>query len=331
MLGTKIARPCRILVLKDGQIVEQGSHTELIAQNGLFATMWANQITSADDVAPAVAETKEEVAGYSVEQAEPVAEPEAAEEAQAVVAEQLVDTPEAQPAELPTTGDVYVPASAPEEEAVDTPAVEQEVLAQAPPISAPIAFPSSELETPSPVAFPTTASTEALHASDHAHAPVSFPSSDKTAPIPMAFPTHGASQENIPSVGTQSPGVTFSDAPSPARSGTPDLDHDGKRRRTLSTQGIQRLARRISISRQGSVSPSLPAAIFHSLKRGESSKRDSKESSRDEGSPATPETGSLKDGSPISKDSPDASVSSDTKGKKKDKKKEKKRKSTHQA
>ena len=70
------------------------------------------------------------------------------------------------------------------------------------------------------------------------------------------------------------------------------------------------------------------------MKRGDSSKRESKESSRDEVSPATPETGSLKDGSPLSKDSPDASVSSDTvKGKKKEKekKKEKKRKSTFQA
>jgi len=34
-----------ILVLKNGQIVEQGSHSELLAQSGIFATMWADQIS----------------------------------------------------------------------------------------------------------------------------------------------------------------------------------------------------------------------------------------------------------------------------------------------
>ncbi|KAG2099651.1 P-glycoprotein, partial [Suillus cothurnatus] len=35
-----------IMVLKDGRIVEQGSHRELLELNGLFASMWADQISA---------------------------------------------------------------------------------------------------------------------------------------------------------------------------------------------------------------------------------------------------------------------------------------------
>lgn len=37
-------------MLKDGQIVEQGTHRELLERNGVFATMWADQNSS--DEAP---------------------------------------------------------------------------------------------------------------------------------------------------------------------------------------------------------------------------------------------------------------------------------------
>jgi ATP-binding cassette subfamily B multidrug efflux pump len=33
----------RIVVLEDGRIEEQGSHTELLAKNGLYARFWARQ------------------------------------------------------------------------------------------------------------------------------------------------------------------------------------------------------------------------------------------------------------------------------------------------
>jgi ATP-binding cassette subfamily B multidrug efflux pump len=38
-----IAAMDRIVVLEDGRIEEQGSHTELLAKNGLYARFWARQ------------------------------------------------------------------------------------------------------------------------------------------------------------------------------------------------------------------------------------------------------------------------------------------------
>ena len=38
-----IAQMDRLLVLDKGQIVEQGTHSELIAYNGIYAKLWAHQ------------------------------------------------------------------------------------------------------------------------------------------------------------------------------------------------------------------------------------------------------------------------------------------------
>ena len=55
-----------ILVLKDGQIIEKGSFKELLAIDGTFASMWADQVPSADDPTPMISGTsvKQEMSAY---------------------------------------------------------------------------------------------------------------------------------------------------------------------------------------------------------------------------------------------------------------------------
>ena len=317
-------------MLKDGQIIEQGNFTELLAKGGQFASMWADQVSANEDVSPA--DKKIALSGYIVDD-EPAA-------LDTITAEPLVDTPKVQASEIPVDGELSGPAVV---ETIDlVPAdgdpsdevVERDERAKAEPSPA-VAFPSSGQDS---VAFPgaVTVTAPAVPSSEtkNGEAPVAFPSGGRDSPAPagLAFPGSDSGSVNTPSIGG-TPGVTFQEAPTPARDGaSPDLDQDGKRRRTLSTQGIQRLARRISISgrRQGS-SSSIPAAIFNSLKRDS---RDSKEQARDEANSSAREDGSLPSSvaaSPsIPSDSPSGSVASDiNKTKvKKDKKKEKKRRST---
>lgn len=319
--------------------MEQGNHTELLSKGGYFASMWADQVSSTEDTASA---DKKSAVGYVVDE-----EPEVIAH-ETVTAEPLVDSPEGQPAEIPSNGDLDVPATveATQPSESDGPVafpasepVEQEsAVTEA---SAPVVFPSSDgpLEFPAPPAVTFPSSSEAKEE----QAPVAFPSRrDSPAPAGFAFPgSETSSVNNTPSIGG-TPGVTFQNIATPAREGaSPDLDQDGKRRRTLSTQGIQRLARRISISgrRQGSTS-SIPAAIFNSLKRDNSGlSRDSKELARDEPAKdgSVREDGSLINaavGTPNTNDSPAGSSADLNRSKtKKDKKKEskdKKRKSTGQ-
>ncbi|KAI0696736.1 hypothetical protein BC835DRAFT_1405891 [Cytidiella melzeri] len=305
-----------ILVLKDGQIVEQGNHQELLAKGGMFASMWADQVSANGESSPA--DKKSAIGGYTVDD-EPSGNVE-----DTVTSELLVATPEVEPVEVPANGDLEGPGN--KEPAVDAVAFpSSEPVAETP---APVAFPSSDEE--GPVTFPVADAPAALvfpsSEAKEEEVPVLFPSEGRDSPAPagVAFPgSDTSSVNNTPSIGG-TPGVTFQNMPTPPR-------EEGKRRRTLSTQGIQRLARRISISgrRQGSTS-SIPAAIFNSLKRDSSSvSKDSKEEANKEGS--VREDGS----SPSSlNDSPPASVSSDTNKSKlrKDKKKEvkeKKRRSTN--
>ncbi|KAL6308193.1 hypothetical protein BKA93DRAFT_726289 [Sparassis latifolia] len=310
-----------ILVLKDGQIVEQGSHSELLALDGVFAKMWAAQISSTEDGISI--SNKEEVAGYSVEDPATKAEPNHVQEestATACAADEtvIVETPQVMDAELDTTdpgpdGDVPPTEVALSELTVAEPSGTSGPAPVAFPYSAAVAFPASDDPAIEGVTPGDGGATVAFPSSDGPVA-VAFPGS--VDPAPIVFP---ASEEaSLRSVATpertQTPGVTFQDTPSPSGRGTPDPKTDGKRKRTLSTQGIQRLARRVSITtrRAGSSAsiPKIAGAIIPGLRREGTSS-----SQKDEGS------------SKDAKESPNASISSDIGGKLKKKDKKDKRKS----
>ena len=43
----------QILVLSDGHLAEQGTHTQLLARHGLYAEMWARQAEAAEELSEA--------------------------------------------------------------------------------------------------------------------------------------------------------------------------------------------------------------------------------------------------------------------------------------
>lgn len=246
--------------------MEQGSLKELLAQDGTFAAMWAEQVSSSDLGSIVVPEVKQEVSAYSVED-------------DAVRAD-LSDVA-AQPSDEPPESNINVvaqdaiptdPLLSPEQEGD-----ENDATATQPPTFAPLAFPSTE-----------------------------EPAEDVSTSSPPGQPAvSDDSQEPQTPMG---PGVTFETTSTPPRTGTPDPDGEPKRKR-ISSQNFQRLARRMSIStkRQGSISSMIPG-----LKKSESSPRASVD---DVGS------GSGRN----STDSPTSSVAGE--GKIKNLKKDKKRKS----
>jgi len=197
-----------ILVLKDGQIIEQGSHKELLARDGVFATMWADQISASEDPTASLVDrniTNEAVPGYLDDEMEPTQAAEDAIEEEALGAPQedvatsvFVDNPDAIAATFEETENV---ADAP------------------PPLPAKEDPPSEEIPAPAPLAFP---------------------SSEDTAPqqaIPERVPPQNAGGVTF--------GDTINSPPS--RSGTPDPDAEPKRKR-ISSQNLQRFARKISLA-----------------------------------------------------------------------------------
>ncbi|KAG2072290.1 hypothetical protein BDR04DRAFT_1153542 [Suillus decipiens] len=159
------------MVLKDGRIVEQGSHKELLELDGLFASMWADQISASED--------PKTQAGYEVDVGDdaPVVDIPEPETRSTVVEEIIVaDSPQVIPASL-----------------------------EAQP-NAPIAFPISN---DAPQAFPTTASvsdTPSIHShpelsSIPAHvqgASVTFDAKATTPPrMASPEPRRGLSTHNI--------------------------------------------------------------------------------------------------------------------------------------
>ncbi|KAJ3788636.1 mitochondrial half-size ABC transporter [Lentinula aff. detonsa] len=243
-----IANADVILVLKDGQIIEQGSHKELLASDGVFASMWADQISASEEPAPSINSVKHEVSAYSAgpsESTEEVVLP-----TEPVDAETSLDVPARAETDLEEPVMVATePESQPEPELMLT----EEPASIAPEQVAP---------SPNPIAFPSAEPQEE---------PVGSPdiTSEPTSPV-VAFPISDETQSTTHSIpATPTPaGVTFEASTSP-RTGTPDPDAEPKRKR-ISSQNFQRLARRISIStrRQGSVASIIPG--ISGLKRDSS-------------------------------------------------------------
>lgn len=247
----------RILVLKDGQIAEQGTFKELLEADGVFATMWAEhnqQVSAATGPDPSTT-------GYDVE----VVDAEAIS-GSAVIAE----SPRAATASLPPAASVRAPTASIHAESV-APSVPTKDTND--PISFPISDAEVEHTPPAPVTFPTSDDDKTTQAP----APVSFPTSDDANSVSShprpAIPghIHGAS-------------VTFDTTTTPPRASTPDPTGspkseptDGKRKR-ISSQNFQRIARRISLStpRKGTGIPGI-ANIANVLKRDTSLKGESKD------------------------------------------------------
>ncbi|KAH7888329.1 hypothetical protein F5I97DRAFT_1965293 [Phlebopus sp. FC_14] len=284
----------QILVLKDGQLVESGTFKELLEAQGVFASMWADNLSSKGTGVPVAGSSSiagsGAIAGYEVEAVE-VATP---------LEGGIHGSPRAVTASLraPTltgTASIRAPSIKPTA-SINTESVAPSVPAKD--ASAPISFPSSEPEAES-----------ASISVAPAPAPVSFPSTDAPAG-PLAFPTRGDDTPSIRS-GTgsqthvrmptttsipahlQNATVTFDTSATPPRVSTPDPtasgsgtqtpDGEGKRKR-ISSQNFQRLARRISLStpKKGGGIQGIPgiAGIAGVLRR-DSSFKDVKDKSGD--------------------------------------------------
>jgi ATP-binding cassette subfamily B (MDR/TAP) protein 6 len=240
------------LVLKEGQIVESGSFRELTAQNGVFAAMWADQISAEEDVPEVL---KEVITGYVVapEIKEEVTDgqPEAQDTAAAEVVSPESQNPFADP--FPTDSKILdvvegVVTASPQAGAAELPS--EAANPEVPELDAQGA---TQEEVERSKSYVEVASGHTSTATGEPSGPITFPSSEPTLeaeakPEPIAFPSQqviGTSPE-IP-VSPVSPGVTFSSAvaaPS-SRAGTPDPEGKPKRIRKTS-QNIQKFARTLS-------------------------------------------------------------------------------------
>ncbi|KAJ6603106.1 hypothetical protein B0H10DRAFT_1957867 [Mycena sp. CBHHK59/15] len=252
-----IASADLILVLKDGQIVEQGSHTELLALDGIFASMWADQISTSGGLATPPAGGNDplpepDISGYSLEPAEhvlPGAEAEVMPETMAEIEGVLLAT---EPPLVDTLEAVTQSPEAEDEVPIELPGESEPKGPEEPSPVAP-----SPSEDAAPIVFPATETAD-------------FPSVSPTSPLataPLTFPVSADEepQEAEKPTPIQTPGVTFEPGLTSPTS-APDPDAEPKRKR-ISSQNFQRLARRISLTTRRQGSTSSMASIIPGLKK----------------------------------------------------------------
>ena len=265
-------------MLKDGQIVEQGNHRQLLKLDGVFAAMWADQISAARGL-------NEAVSGYQIDDPIPIN-----------------DQPVTEDIDAAPTQDTAEPLVEPSEAPVDQ---ADAILEGTRPLDA---LSSDESAAAAVAGTQVDASPQAI--------PVAFPTSDSG---PVAFPgstSDEAASQKAPSV-TQAPGITFArEVGTPERTGTPDPESETKRKR-ISSQNFQRLARKISVTtrRAGSVS-GIP--ILGNFRRDATPSASSS-------APGQAQASTDSEAAKASSESPAASIQSET-AKDKDKDKDKKEK-----
>ncbi|KAG8709981.1 hypothetical protein FRC09_000368 [Ceratobasidium sp. 395] len=273
-----------------GEIVESGSHRELVERDGRFAAMWADQISSADDTRSIQEANKadtSDVPGYAVDA------PEHDNNEAHILPVPAVDTPDnlsllpgpdgpvslgPGPVSIPV--EHLPPAISSEELAAKTEALNSEVQPDvsfaavvsggaAPKAEAEAAAADKAdetVETPAAVVESPKADEEAGKA-ENGSAAVAFPGSDSSTPAPVSFPkgdddasVTGSARPPLKETtsGTSTPGVTFAPGVDGER-----IKAAAQRFRKISQgaaaksgQSFARLARRMSQgpSRQASVS-----------------------------------------------------------------------------
>ena len=277
-----------ILVLKDGQIAEQGNFKELLAIDGIFASMWADQVSATDDPVLSISGTgiKNEVSGYIVDLEETKREETRQEETKQEDTKQedtkqedikqeetkqekpqqdepQQDEPQQdKPQDIAETLDNIVLPAVLAAESADVPVEEEQMKIDVPPAAAVVGeVPLPQSEHVDNVDTPNTAPIIPV--------PVNLQPSVATAEFPAMLKTPQPEMRRSDSPISFTPAVTFGINSPPSRTGTPDPENDGKRKR-ISSQNFQRLARRISLStrRQGSMSSIIPN--IPGLKRSES-------------------------------------------------------------
>jgi hypothetical protein len=224
-----------IVVLKDGGIVERGSHKELLELDGLFASMWAQQVSASEEPLPSKV-----TVGYEVDET-PVVDITESETRSNAPEEIVVESPQVVPASLHTKEvevevDTGVSLVFPVSD--DTPGTD-----------------ATSAPEPAPMAFPTTASTSKTpsvrsHPTGHVHSTsVTFDAGVLNTP---------------PRTGTPEPGST----PGPGRKAAQNFQRlarrislSGKGPKLANLPGLRRDASMVSTaSASGAAGASTPAS-----------------------------------------------------------------------
>ena len=239
----------RILVLKDGQLVESGPFKELVQADGPFASLWADHIGAGAPVPGSSSATASGVAeGYDLSNNNvqaihgQIGEDSAAEAFVSDSPRAVTTSIRAASVRAPTAS-IRAPSIKP------STSIKADSVAPSVPTKdfpAPVSFPSAP-EEPESVAFFTSpdAATPNVFPTSSPPAPIAFPKTDDSRSIDSGSQAHVRLPTSITFDTTATPPRVSTPDPTGASSSSPDAE--GKRKR-ISSQNFQRLARRISLS-----------------------------------------------------------------------------------